>query len=62
MRQDFHTYSSNRLFINATASLHLFAKTPEETAHKITNEIYHKIRLKAVAGIGPNLLLAKVSA
>ncbi|MDE8674691.1 hypothetical protein M4B17_18165 [Priestia aryabhattai] len=48
--------------MNATASLHLFAKTPEETAHKITNEIYHKIRLKAVAGIGPNLLLAKVSA
>ncbi|WP_371400022.1 Y-family DNA polymerase [Priestia megaterium] len=59
--EDFHAYSIDELFIDATASLHLFAKTPEELAHKIINEIYCKTRLTAIAGIGPNLLLAKVS-
>ncbi|WP_228123075.1 hypothetical protein [Priestia megaterium] len=43
------------------ASLHLFADTPEELAHKIINEIYREVRLTATARIGTNLLLAKVS-
>ncbi|KWU54160.1 Y-family DNA polymerase [Priestia megaterium] len=59
--EDFHAYSVDELFIDATASLHLFARTPEELARKIINEIYRKTRLTATAGIGPNLLLAKVS-
>jgi len=46
------------LFIDATASLHLFAKTLEELAHKIIKKIYRKTRLTATAAIGPNLLLA----
>ncbi|WP_259345692.1 Y-family DNA polymerase [Priestia aryabhattai] len=58
--EDFHAYSIDELFIDATASLHLFAQTPEELAHKIINEIYRKTRLTAIAGIGPNFLLAKV--
>ncbi|MDP9726199.1 nucleotidyltransferase/DNA polymerase involved in DNA repair [Priestia aryabhattai] len=44
--EDFHAYSIDELFIDATASLHLFAETPEELAHKIINEIYRKTRLK----------------
>jgi len=59
--EDFHAYSIDELFIDATASLHLFAQTPEELAHRIINEIYRKTFLTATAGIGPNLLLAKVS-
>ncbi|MFL0575108.1 damage repair protein, partial [Priestia megaterium] len=59
--EDFHAYSIDELFIDATASLHLFARTPEELAHRIRNEIYRKTGLTATAGIGPNLLLAKVS-
>ncbi|MDP9726071.1 DNA polymerase V [Priestia aryabhattai] len=59
--EDFRAYSIDELFIDATASLHLFARTPEELAHRILNEIYRKTRLTATAGIGPNLLLAKVS-
>nr|WP_310883686.1 DNA damage repair protein [Priestia megaterium] len=59
--EDFHAYSIDELFIDATASLHLFARTSEELAHNIIDEIYHKTRLTATAGIGPNLLLAKVS-
>ncbi|MCM3644468.1 DNA damage repair protein [Priestia aryabhattai] len=59
--EDFHAYSIDELFIDVTASLHLFAKTSEELAHKIINEIYRKTRLTATASIGPNLLLAKVS-
>ncbi|MED4298754.1 damage repair protein, partial [Priestia megaterium] len=59
--EDFHAYSIDELFIDATASLHLFARTPEDLAHRIINEIYRKTRLTATAGIGPNLLLAKVS-
>jgi len=38
--EDFHAYS-----IDATASLHLFVRTPEELAHRIRNEIYRKTRL-----------------
>jgi DNA polymerase V len=52
--EDFHAYSIDELFIDATASLHLFARKPEELAHRIRNEIYRKTRLKATAGIGPN--------
>ncbi|GAB1803120.1 hypothetical protein PMEGAPL103_40130 [Priestia megaterium] len=59
--EDFHAYSIDELFIDATASLHLFARTLAELAHRILNEIYRKTRLTATAGIGPNLLLAKVS-
>jgi DNA polymerase V len=40
--EDFHAYSIDELFIDATASLHLFAGTPEELAHKIIHEIYQK--------------------
>ncbi|MDP9726009.1 nucleotidyltransferase/DNA polymerase involved in DNA repair [Priestia aryabhattai] len=59
--EDFYAYSIDELFIDATASLHLLAETPKELAHKIIHEIYRKTRLTATAGIGPNLLLAKVS-
>lgn len=59
--EDFHAYSIDELFIDVTASLHLFARTPEALAHKILHEIYQKTRLTATIGIGPNLLLAKVS-
>ncbi|KYG33427.1 Y-family DNA polymerase [Priestia endophytica] len=59
--EDFHAYSIDELFIDVTASLHLFARTPEALAHKIIHEIYQKTRLTATIGIGPNLLLAKVS-
>ncbi|MGF9857637.1 Y-family DNA polymerase [Priestia endophytica] len=59
--EDFHAYSIDELFIDATASLHLFAQTPEELSHKIIDEIYQKTRLAATIGIGPNLLLAKIS-
>ncbi|WP_303984881.1 hypothetical protein [Niallia circulans] len=59
--EDFHAYIIDELLIDATASLNLFTETPEEVAHKIINEIYHKTRLTATEGMGPNLLLSKVS-
>ncbi|MCM3796439.1 damage repair protein, partial [Priestia megaterium] len=59
--EDFNAYSIDELFIDGTVSLHLFARTPEELAHKIINEIYRKTHSTATAGIVPNLLLAKVS-
>ena len=59
--KDFHAYSIDELFIDVTASLHLFTRTPEELAHKIINKIYRKTRLTATEGVGPNFLLAKIS-
>ncbi|MFP3845717.1 Y-family DNA polymerase [Priestia filamentosa] len=59
--EDFHAYSIDEFFIDATASLHLFAQTPEALARRIIHEIYQKTRLTATIGIGPNLLMAKVS-
>ncbi|WP_371399839.1 Y-family DNA polymerase [Priestia megaterium] len=40
---------------------YLFARIPDELAHRIRNEVYRKTRLTATAGIRLNLLLAKVS-
>lgn len=59
--EDFHAYSIGELFIDATASLHLFAGTPEELAHQIYHDIYRKTYLTVTAGINPNPLMAKNS-
>lgn len=59
--EDLHIYSIDECFLDITDYLKLYKKTPYELAVDILNRIKEKTNLYATAGIGPNLLLAKVS-
>lgn len=59
--EDIHIYSIDEAFLDVTNYLHLYQKSDTELAQDILKEIYEKTGLTATVGIGPNLLLAKVS-
>lgn len=59
--EDLHIYSIDECFIDVTNYLKLYNKTAFELAQDILNKIRKKTGLYATAGIGPNLLLAKIS-
>lgn len=59
--EDLHIYSIDECFLDVTNYLKLYQKTDYELALEILNTIQKKTGLTATAGIGPNLLLAKVS-
>lgn len=59
--EDIHVYSIDEVFLDVTDYLNLYKKTDYELALDIINTIYEKTKLTATAGIGPNLLLAKVA-
>lgn len=59
--EDLHIYSIDECFLDVTNYLKLYKKTDYELALEILNKVYEKTGLTATAGIGPNMLLAKVS-
>lgn len=59
--EDLHIYSIDECFLDVTNYLKLYNKTDYELALDILNTIYKKTGLTATCGIGPNMLLAKVS-
>ncbi len=59
--EDLHIYSIDECFLDVTNYLKLYNKTTKELALDIMKSIYKKTHLYATAGIGPNLLLAKIS-
>lgn len=59
--EDLHVYSIDESFLDVTDYLHLYNMTAYELALDILNTIYKKTHLIATAGIGPNMLLAKIS-
>ncbi len=60
-KEDLHIYSIDECFLDVTHYLKLYQKTDYELAKEILIKVYEKTHLTATAGIGPNLLLAKVS-
>lgn len=60
-KEDLHIYSIDECFLDVTNYLKLYNKTTKELALDIMKSIYKKTHLCATAGIGPNLLLAKIS-
>ncbi len=58
--EDLHIYSIDECFLDVTDYLKLYNKTTYELAEDILKNIYIKTGLCATAGIGPNMLLAKV--
>lgn len=59
--EDLHIYSIDECFLDVTNYLKLYNKTDYELGKEILNTIYNKTGLTATCGIGPNMLLAKVS-
>lgn len=60
-KDDIHVYSIDEVFIDVTDYLKLYQKTSREMAVFLMNEISEKIGVRATAGIGTNLYLAKVA-
>lgn len=60
-KDDLHIYSIDECFLDVTHYLKLYKKTDYELAKEILENVYKKTGLTATAGIGPNMLLAKVS-
>lgn len=59
--EDLHVYSIDECFLDVTDYLKMYQMTDEELAQKILETIEEKTGLTANCGIGPNLLLAKIS-
>lgn len=59
--EDLHIYSIDECFLDVTDYLNYFQKTDYELAEEILKTIEAKTGLTATCGIGPNLLLAKLS-
>jgi len=59
--EDLHVYSVDESFLDVTHYLKMYNMTDIELAKKILNTITKKTGLTATCGIGPNMLLAKVS-
>lgn len=60
-KEDLYVYSIDECFLDVTNYLKLYKKTDIELAKEILEEITKRTGLTANAGIGPNILLAKVA-
>ena len=60
-KEDLHIYSIDECFLDVTDYLKLYQKTDEELALTILKDIKESTGLYATCGIGPNMLLAKLS-
>ena len=58
---DVHIYSIDEAFIDLTPYLKMYKMTPRELTKKIMDTILERTGLFTTAGIGPNILMAKVS-
>lgn len=58
---DLYVYSIDEAFIDVTEYLNYYQKTDIEMAKWILDTIYQETKLYATCGIGPNMLMAKLS-
>lgn len=58
---DIHIYSIDELFINLGPYLKMYEMTPYKLVKKLKDEIYKRMKLPTTAGIGDNMLLAKLA-
>ena len=59
--EDMHVYSVDEVFFDVTHYLRVYGFTPREMADFLMNEVYRRIGVRATAGIGTNLYLAKIA-
>ncbi|WP_088006054.1 UV damage repair protein UvrX [Indiicoccus explosivorum] len=55
-----HVYSVDECFIDLTGTEKLWGP-PEETIRRIQDDLYRQFQLPSAVGVGPNMLLAKLS-
>lgn len=60
-KEDIHVYSIDECFLDITSYLQLYQKTPMEMAEFLMNLIWKEKGIRATAGIGTNMFLAKVA-
>ena len=60
-KEDLHIYSIDECFLDVTDYLKLYQKTDYELALDILKDVRKSTGLYATCGIGPNMLLAKIS-
>ena len=59
--EDMHVYSVDEVFLDVTHYLRRYGFTPREMATFLMNEVYERIGVRATAGIGTNMYLAKIA-
>lgn len=59
--EDLHIYSIDESFLDVTNTMHLFAQNERDLAKKIMDDILLETGIPSACGIGPNMLLAKIS-
>ncbi len=59
--EDIHVYSIDEVFIDITAYLKTYKKTPRELAMMMIRDVLKTTGVTATAGIGTNLYLAKIA-
>lgn len=59
--EDIYVYSIDECFFDVTSYLNMYGKTPREMAQMIIDEVYRETGIRAAAGIGTNMFLAKVA-
>ena len=59
--EDMHVYSIDEVFIDVTSYLKRYDKTPKEMAEFLMREVFERVGVRATAGVGPNLYLAKIA-
>ena len=60
-QDDIHVYSIDEVFMDITPYLNVYKKTPKEMAVMLMDNVYREVGVRATAGIGSNLYLAKIA-
>ena len=59
--EDMHVYSIDEVFFDVTKYLKIYGLDPKQMAELLMREVYERIGVRATAGVGPNLYLAKIA-
>lgn len=59
--EDMHVYSIDEVFFDVTKYLNRYGMDPKQMAEFLMKEVYERIGVRATAGVGPNLYLAKIA-
>ena len=59
--EDMHVYSIDEVFIDVTKYLRRYGMDPRQMAEFLMKEVYERIGVRATAGVGPNMYLAKIA-
>ena len=59
--EDIHVYSIDEVFIDVTKYLRRYGLDPKQMAELLMSEVYERIGVRATAGVGSNMYLAKIA-